>query len=405
MLAVLFWASCSLAGMNLDNYKVTFEQDFTTMTDLSQLSVSDWGPAGPGGSTWIAHTPYSGDWINFQNPSGPYLPFNVGNGYLTIRVQQEANGQYYGGLLASVDPKGNGFAQKYGYFEMSAQLPSGLGTWPAFWLSDLPSIVNQSRGAGWVGHEIDVLEAYGDGPGIMRSTVHLWASSSSQDWGWGQASTQCTMYNGFHKYGMDIQPDFLTVYYDRQMVMQFPNKIPGQTENYDREMYIMLNLATGGGGNTNNATNLNRGPQDMLVEYVRVWQGSGGSADANSTTGASSLTWLTSQFTLNAGETIQINGTSMTVTKEGDWQVLDTQGNILWHSNTTNANCATQTCYADFQNDGNLLLKYGNTAYWGTSTWGDNMGSMTFQNQPPWIVVHNYDCHPLWSSPDSPPGQ
>jgi beta-glucanase (GH16 family) len=231
--------------------------------------------------------------------SGPYLPFNVGNGYLTIRAQLESDGKYYGGLLSSVDSKGNGFSQKYGYFEMSAMLPSGLGTWPAFWLMDVTGLVTPSQNH----HEIDILEAYGDGPGIMRSTLHYWDSSnSSGDWGYGQSSIQCSMYHNFHTYGMDIQPDFLTVYYDRMEVMRFPNKIPNVAENYDRPLYIMVNLAIGGGSSRNNETNLNKGPQDMLVQYVKVWQGSGGSNNANSTEGALSLTWVTASFTLNANQ-------------------------------------------------------------------------------------------------------
>ena len=38
------------AGMDLTNYKRTFNQDFTTMTNLS-------GSAGGPNTTWIAHKP------------------------------------------------------------------------------------------------------------------------------------------------------------------------------------------------------------------------------------------------------------------------------------------------------------------------------------------------------------
>src|SRR5271154_1732997 len=70
--------------MNLSHYSVTFNQDFTSM---KTLSVSNYGPIKSGGPTWIAHTPYNGDWVNFEAPSGSFHPFNVGNGYLTIRAQ------------------------------------------------------------------------------------------------------------------------------------------------------------------------------------------------------------------------------------------------------------------------------------------------------------------------------
>jgi beta-glucanase (GH16 family) len=107
-----------------------------------------------------AHTPYYGDWARFLDPIGDYEPFHLGNGGpLTIRAQRDGDSNnLYCGLLASVDPKGNGFAQRYGYFEMRAKLPSGLGTWPAFWLEDTVGLKNNSMGH----HEIDILEAYGN---------------------------------------------------------------------------------------------------------------------------------------------------------------------------------------------------------------------------------------------------
>ena len=73
--------------------------------------------------------------MNFQDPSGDYAPFHLGNGGpLVIRAQREGasntTDSLQAGLLSSVDGKGRGFSQQYGYFEMRAWLPSGLGTWP-----------------------------------------------------------------------------------------------------------------------------------------------------------------------------------------------------------------------------------------------------------------------------------
>jgi hypothetical protein len=257
--------------MNLSNYTMTFNQDFTTMMTLS---VSNIGPITSNGPTWIAHTPYNGDWVNFEAPSGPFNPFNVGNGYLTIRAQA-INGVYYGGLLSSVDGNGNGFSQKYGYFEMSAKMPTGPGSWVAFWLMSVPSLLNRSIHM----DELDIVEQYGDPASTLFSTLHLWDASKSwaQLWYTENLSTQPSMTTGFNTYGVDIQPDFVTFYYNRQRIWQVPNAIPGYTDQFNQPMYIMLDSAYGGGYSGNNVSNLLTQPQDLQVQYVRVWQGSGGS--------------------------------------------------------------------------------------------------------------------------------
>jgi len=60
---------------------------------------------------------------------------------------------------------------------------------------------------------------YGDGIGILRSTLHYWdVHNSSGSTGFGYANyALCSMTEGHHTYGMDIQADTMTVYYDRQV--------------------------------------------------------------------------------------------------------------------------------------------------------------------------------------------
>ena len=107
------------AAMDLTHYQLTFNQDFTT---LPNLSVSAWGP----NTTWIAHKPDGGDWCNFENPDGFLRPFGLVNDSLVIR-SYGLNDTLYAGLLSSVDHQGVGFSQRYGYFEMMGKLPKGPG--------------------------------------------------------------------------------------------------------------------------------------------------------------------------------------------------------------------------------------------------------------------------------------
>jgi beta-glucanase (GH16 family) len=378
--------------MDLSHYTMTFNQDFKTP---KALSVSDQGPITSNGPTWIAHTPYNGDWVNFEAPSGSFHPFYVGNGYLTIRAQA-INGAYYGGLLCSVDANGNGFSQKYGYFEADAKLPTGPGTGPAFWLMSLPGLLNQNLRMG----EIDIFEQYGDPVATLFSTLHLWDSGDSwaQLWGKQTYSNQPTMTTGFHTYGADVQPDFITFYYDRQRIGRLPNAVPGYTYKFNQRMYVMINLAYGGGYAGNDVSNLLNGPQDMQIKYVRVWQGSGGSNGASTgTSSLNSISYATGGLTLARGSRVAIKGVRLRFTNSGNLEITDSLGNIVWQTNTS-GQCGN-TCLTVFQDDGNLVL-YGpaNNTYWMSKTWNNNIAWMTFSNRAPYLEIVDGNARILWTT-------
>jgi beta-glucanase (GH16 family) len=59
-------------------------------------------------------------------------------------------------------------AWQYGYIEVKAKLPEGVGTWPALWM--LPE---ENRHGGWPKNgEIDIMEHVGFDPGKVHGTVH-----------------------------------------------------------------------------------------------------------------------------------------------------------------------------------------------------------------------------------------
>jgi len=361
---------------------------------MRTLNVSDHGPIVLGAATWIAHTPYNGDWVHFQPPSGAFRPFNVGDGYLTIRAQA-INGVYYGGLLSSMDSNGHGFAQKYGYFEMSAKFPVGPGTWPAFWLMSVPGLLNRSLHM----HEIDIVEQYGDPISTLFSTLHLWDPSSRWAGLWYRQhlSKQPTMTAGFHTYGADIQPDYITFYFDRRRIEQFSNSIPGYTEIFDQPMYIMIDLAYGGGYSGNFVSNLLKGPQDMQVRYVRVWQGSGGSNGPSVTSDLNSIAYPPAGLVLANRSRVDIRGLSLTFTNDGNLEITDALGNVLWKTNTS-VPCG-RACRAVFQNDGNLVLSGPtNKPYWTSKSWNNNLGWMTFSNRAPYLEITNEKDKILWTT-------
>jgi len=262
------------------NFLQTWAQDFTVMTTDAQIGVN---ASTMGTGTWIAHKPGGGDWADFISPKGHDDPFGIdGNGsgsnYLTIRAQHDPthtwnnwNGDYTMGLLSSMDGAGAGFAQKYGYFEVSMQTPGGANTWPSFWLMDAPALTDHTL---QYAAEIDVTELYGNGnPNVSHMTWHNWAINGlgGTTGGGSSTATLSGATTGYHTYGVDIEPTTITWYFDRQAMWSAPTYAAA-----NRPMFLMIDLAMGG-GTFNNAThdgydwNLTPSPSDLKVQYVAVW--------------------------------------------------------------------------------------------------------------------------------------
>lgn len=229
----------------IDDMPLTFDEPF------DDLSVSAWGP----GTRWIAHTPWSGDFggARFADP-GQRTPFKTENGILRIEAKRDPEGDWQSGLLASVDPKGNGFAQQYGYFEMRAQLPVGPGVWPAFWL------IGKDRSKSTA--EIDVMEFYGDKPDGYSSVIHVWHRDDKDDSQFsrievfGDADPR-----DFHTYGVKIDSEFIRMYFDRKLVWKAETR-----PEHRQPMYMLLNLAL-----VEKTADQAPDPSHMFIDYVRAY--------------------------------------------------------------------------------------------------------------------------------------
>jgi len=234
--------------LDLSGYHITFAEEFD-----GPLDVSAWGP----GTRWIAHTPYAGDFgdARLADPE-PGFPFTAEDGVLRIEARKDGNG-WRAGLLCSVDPKGQGFSQQYGYFEMRAKLPKGEGTWPAFWLLGAPALTDKSL----TNIEIDIVEQYGVGPNALHTTVHLW-HPDGRHWADGRPSIVQGMTDDFHTYGAMVTPEDIVFYFDgvelRRVKTPEEAKVP---------LYLLVDLALGGGWPIDKTPN----PSFMYVDYVRAY--------------------------------------------------------------------------------------------------------------------------------------
>ncbi len=162
----------------------------------------------------------------------------------------------------------NHFTQKYGRFEARIQLPTGKGIWPAFWMLGDDHNTNHWPNCG----EIDILETIG-APNTMYSTIHGPGYSGSKG-----PSTKYVLPagqqvdNAFHVYAVEWAPNDIKFFFDDHLIVErTPADLPPNTKwVYDHPFYLLLNLAVGGNwpGNPDDTTTF---PQQMLVDYVRVY--------------------------------------------------------------------------------------------------------------------------------------
>lgn len=246
--------------LDLTGYELVFNEDFE-----GPLDVSPWGP----GTRWIAHTPWSGDFGDaaFADPT-PNFPFTVKDGILRIEARKDEEfaktdpwkRPWRSGLLCSNDPKGDGFSLQYGYFEMRAKLPSGVGVWPAFWLVSSYDRTNPNAGKdGSV--EIDVFEYYGF-PNAYSSVVHVWEPKPHRAVGTLITTRENEVSEDFHNYGCMVTPEWIVMYFDGVEVWRV--KTPAE---HNKPLMILLNLALGGGWPIDKL----QSPIYMYVDWVRAY--------------------------------------------------------------------------------------------------------------------------------------
>lgn len=219
--------------------------------------------SGNGEKQWYINSQYA--------PTQNVDPWSVSNGHLNLTATPTPdsvkplldNQPYVSGQINTF----HSFSQQYGYFEMSAKLPSGDGLWPAFWL--LPE--NNS----WP-PELDVMEELGNNSKAYYTTVHSNETGSHTMNGSGIDTSDLTA--NFHRYGVDWEADKITWYLDGKQVFQ--SDTPADLHS---PMYMIANLAVGGYW-PGNPTSDSEFPATMQIDYIRAYSAKpGGATDTNST--------------------------------------------------------------------------------------------------------------------------
>ena len=160
-------------------------------------------------------------------------PFSVANGKLTITASPTpaTDAKYMGGYgftsgMLSSQPT---FSQTYGYFQMTATLPSGHGAFPAFWL--IP------EDGSWP-PEIDALETFGDKTNMVHSGI--WDGTKTASVQTGNWFMTGDLTSGQHTFGVLWTPYTISFYIDGQQTGSYATPAA-----FNKPMYMIANPGHG----------------------------------------------------------------------------------------------------------------------------------------------------------------
>lgn len=210
-------------------------------------------------SGWVNHELQN--YVSGKSPKGQRVT-EIVDGSLHINCFKE-DGKVYSGRIYGNVSKG----WKYAYVEASINLPSGKGTWPAFWMMPVHFTSWPHDG------EIDIMEEVGYHKDYVSSSLHADGHVHSNN---TQVTKEvyCKGAEGeYHTYGMEWTPDYFQFYVDGKKTLYYKNPGTGVRDwPYDAPFYVILNLAWGGDWGGSQGVDESKLPVTMKVDYVRVFQ-------------------------------------------------------------------------------------------------------------------------------------
>lgn len=206
--------------------------------------------------------------------------FQDGKGNLVMRAIRDAAGNYTSARLQTGSPHASthttDLSWQYGRIEARIKLPFGQGVWPAFWM------LGENIGTvGWpTSGEVDIMENFGtyhNNLSVNNGTAHGPGYSGGK--GIGKAYTLPageTVGSDYHVYAIDWSPDSVEWSVDQVPYFKItPASLPAGTKwVFNAPFFLLLDLAIGGPKTFLGMPDPKAPfpPQEMLVDYVRVYQ-------------------------------------------------------------------------------------------------------------------------------------
>ena len=159
---------------------------------------------------------------------------------------------------------------QYGKVEISAKLPSGLGTWPALWM-----LGENISDVGWpLCGEIDIMENVGYNADTVFTTIHTEAYNHTRGTHKLEGTHLPSADNEFHTYGIEWSAQQIDFLIDDNRVFTVTKQAGDGAEEwpFDQPFYLLMNFAFGGAWGGVQGVDKSSLPQQYLIDYVRVYQ-------------------------------------------------------------------------------------------------------------------------------------
>jgi beta-glucanase (GH16 family) len=258
-------AASTLSAQSTTGWQLVWNDEFNGPANSPPDSMKwsyDLGNGGPKLPGWGNHE------LEFYTNSTANV-FQDGTGNLIVSALS-TSGTYTSGRIKTQGK----FSFEYGMVIVRAKIPYAQGIWPAIWMlgAGYPNVPWPNCG------EIDIMENFGvmDGDAsVNHGTLH-----GPGDTGIGITSAY-RLPNGqmfsddFHVFALQWTPDGVTFFVDGNSYLNIPSVSmpPGWRSALANPFFLIMNVAVGGSpapvGYPDNVTLF---PQQMLIDYVRVYQ-------------------------------------------------------------------------------------------------------------------------------------
>ena len=250
-------------ALSAQNWDVVWEDEF----DGTELDTSKWEYQVGNGTKYGLPDGWGNNELQYYREEN----VEVVDGVLKIHVKRQS----YGGkgyTSARIRTKGKG-DWTYGRIECRAKVPKGRGMWSAIWMLPTDEVYG-----GWAASgEIDIMENVGHEPTTVHGTLHFGGSWPNNAYkGAPYETTSWPFHQEFYDFALEWEEGEIRWYVNDQLYQTLgegywysaggPFPAP-----FDQDFHLLINVAVGGNwpGPPDGSTTF---PQEMIVEYIRVYQ-------------------------------------------------------------------------------------------------------------------------------------